>query len=686
MIERLGDLGDLFRQFREMEQLTQEALADRCGAAVNRTQIALLEQGRRLPKPDSLRAIAAQLRIPEETWAPFAKDESHLRQQFEASVSELVGRMVGLRSMDIESVHAAEATIRTLFSGTLTATQSFDTLNSALLFYAVPRMSRAFFERYLGSTAFQSVELFDAAVRRFHEEAIRLFSTFAEAYHRMNTSSNLAAVLEPLATKDLRPYGERTVWDAPDPSSIEGNRIIPIPEHKLEFLGYISAAKYKTQKRKRETLAKYLRDLAKEVRAKGPHALDELGEKRRRKIDSLMRELGSTMAHTPMSPLFVSNAASLESEASRILRDEKDEAEMAHIQSQALSNLSQYISADHMDVYVATSMRSTSDFVSVNRFVARLFRHDQIAPLRLRYFNPTQSWIEDRVAKGLVEALMLRRASITLYMAQKSDSFGKDSEASVALGQGKPVIVYVPKLALPSSELDSESLMAETDLRLREMLLANGRATEDLDDLDHDGLFTEALAAKIGALSDRQILEIVQLHWADFALLDESERIRGKDARDKDRKDQQDEEKKEKDDDQMKRAARLRDEYTKFVSAVSNGERPELTPELRVEVERILVATTVGFEIRRARLFKEVHPLALQIILSTGVLNGILVSRSVESCAQLLRGLLENKLQLELEPDDTNYRLLEKTTKSTVRVIARNTLLNNALDGLYERL
>ena len=108
MIERLGDLGDLFRQFREMEQLTQEALADRCGAAVNRTQIALLEQGRRLPKPDSLRAIAAQLRIPEETWAPFAKDESHLRQQFEASVSELVGRMVGLRSMDIESVHAAE--------------------------------------------------------------------------------------------------------------------------------------------------------------------------------------------------------------------------------------------------------------------------------------------------------------------------------------------------------------------------------------------------------------------------------------------------------------------------------------------------------------------------------------------------------------------------------------------------
>ena len=65
--------------------------------------------------------------------------------------------------------------------------------------------------------------------------------------------------------------------------------------------------------------------------------------------------------------------------------------------------------------------------------------------LNLRYFNPTQSWIDDRIAKGLVEALMLRRATVTIYMAQKTDTFGKDSEASVALGQGRPVIVYVPK-------------------------------------------------------------------------------------------------------------------------------------------------------------------------------------------------------------------------------------------------
>jgi len=105
--------------------------------------------------------------------------------------------------------------------------------------------------------------------------------------------------------------------------------------------------------------------------------------------------------------------------------------------SRAEQNLANYLSADYLDVYVATSMRTDADFISVNRFVRSLFSHDLIRPLKLRYFNPTQSWIDDRVAKGPVEALMLRRASMTIYMAQKDDTFGKDSEASVALGQGK---------------------------------------------------------------------------------------------------------------------------------------------------------------------------------------------------------------------------------------------------------
>ncbi len=97
------------------------------------------------------------------------------------------------------------------------------------------------------------------------------------------------------------------------------------------------------------------------------------------------------------------------------------------------------------------------------------------------------------------------------------------------------------------------------------------------------------------------------------------------------------------------------------------------------------MALAVNFE-KRANLFKAIHPLALQVILSSGVLNGILVVRSVESCARVLRGVIENRLELELRVEENNYKLVERTTGSTIRVISRNSLLTNALDNLYGRL
>jgi hypothetical protein len=41
---------------------------------------------------------------------------------------------------------------------------------------------------------------------------------------------------------------------------------------------------------------------------------------------------------------------------------------------------------------------------------------------------------------------MLRRARCTVYCAQTTETLGKDSELAVTLAQGKPVIVYVPKI------------------------------------------------------------------------------------------------------------------------------------------------------------------------------------------------------------------------------------------------
>jgi hypothetical protein len=42
--------------------------------------------------------------------------------------------------------------------------------------------------------------------------------------------------------------------------------------------------------------------------------------------------------------------------------------------------------------------------------------------------------------KGLIECLMVKCAKVLIYMAGKSESYGKDAEAAMALSQGKPVI------------------------------------------------------------------------------------------------------------------------------------------------------------------------------------------------------------------------------------------------------
>jgi hypothetical protein len=111
---------------------------------------------------------------------------------------------------------------------------------------------------------------------------------------------------------------------------------------------------------------------------------------------------------------------------------------------QALTNQAAYLASDHLDVYVATSMRAKHEFISISRTVRKIFEDEAVAELKLRWFDPTQAWCANRVDKGLAEALMLKRASCTIYLAQESDTLGKDSELASTLAQGKPVIAFIP--------------------------------------------------------------------------------------------------------------------------------------------------------------------------------------------------------------------------------------------------
>ena len=110
-------------------------------------------------------------------------------------------------------------------------------------------------------------------------------------------------------------------------------------------------------------------------------------------------------------------------------------------------NYRAYLTWDHMDVYVATSMRENHQYYAVSKITREIFGTDKLSSLKLRWFDPTQAYCVSRLDKGLAEALMLKRAICTLYLVQEADSFGKDSELATTLAQGKVVVAYVPKLS-----------------------------------------------------------------------------------------------------------------------------------------------------------------------------------------------------------------------------------------------
>ncbi|HEV7332380.1 MAG TPA: hypothetical protein VGN63_15185 [Flavisolibacter sp.] len=104
-----------------------------------------------------------------------------------------------------------------------------------------------------------------------------------------------------------------------------------------------------------------------------------------------------------------------------------------------------YLASDHMDVYVATSMRLKHEYLFISRITDAIFNQEDLRELNVRYFDPTQAYCSDRVDKGIAEALMLKRAACTIYLAQETDTLGKDSELASTLAQGKTVIAYIPR-------------------------------------------------------------------------------------------------------------------------------------------------------------------------------------------------------------------------------------------------
>jgi hypothetical protein len=269
------------------------------------------------------------------------------------------------------------------------------------------------------------------------------------------------------------------------------------------------------------------------------------------------------------------------------------------------SNHHMYLTYDHLDVYVATSMRERHEFAFVSEFIAKITVHAHIKDLKLRLFDPTMAYCKSRIDKGLAEALMLKRAACTIYLAQESDTLGKDSELASTLAQGKPVIAFVPQMS--------------------------DKFWRYLYDTFHN--------LRAGEAPEATLLHMLKIYQPTAAW----------------------------DDPQIQ----------KHLSGAAYLDFAALELKTKTAV--------TGHYDKRAKVLKEVHPLGLQTNLNTGVANGLLVARSIEECAHLVRQILLNCMAFSIEKDsEGNVLLKEVITQCTFRVMAADRLLTNSFWNFYD--
>ena len=89
----------------------------------------------------------------------------------------------------------------------------------------------------------------------------------------------------------------------------------------------------------------------------------------------------------------------------------------------------------------------------------------------------------------------------------------------------------------------------------------------------------------------------------------------------------------------------------------------------------------------RYNVFWKNHPLRIQCDISTGVGNGVMVCRDIETCAKLLYRIFTNTMEFSIDDSDPDNCLLrEKITDSAVRVVTRNQFLTRSFWNQWHSL
>ena len=492
-------------------------------------------------------------------------------------------------------------------------------LNELLLLVHKDRVEGPFFDQFFGPDC--TVGRIPNCVAGFQRSALLLYGNFVFAYRTLSRIKDSKEFSEKLASICRDPKSELKMLQTRGRKLLEVDRI---DRDLTPFVGYLSMRNVPEDLRSCEFLLTAVK--AAESAADWDRYRDLVQEMANRGECEPLLEIVQNYRRIATEANLSAFRKFLE-ESFELLNCRK--AEVQQVRTRAAKNQDVYLTWDHMDVYFATSMRKAWEYMDLYDFIEQLMKSEEFRDLEVRYFDPTQAYTDNRINKGLVEALMLKRARCTVYSVQDTDTLGKDSELASTLAQGKPVIAYIPDVNVDrrASQLFAEDPVTVLE-RMRFVLYADDQLAERLTDEEY-GL--------VSRVQDNLAEYCSKRIW--LSIPDGSA------------------------------AARLRE---------------DLGDEL-LDFCRIVARSEKAVYDKRAGTLKDSHPLALQVNLATGVANGVLVVRTITDCAALLRRILLSEMEFALEEKDGMWSLRERISGCIHRVVTNDRKLNNCFWNFYLR-
>lgn len=540
-------------------------------------------------------------------------------EQLATLLSFLCGQKISLASISKEAEFLVNHFLnRVRVNGESNVNLSCQEFNELLLLFNQHRIERSFFDFFFLAVDPRSDEIrpnnfiafaqLKDGVKRFRGFAMLCFGNFRFAFRRLSEEENPNEFMQCLdpCNRDSKREMEAIEKRQEPLTPLIGTKDL-IEADKTWFLGYLSPDFLKNDA---QTLDRMIQEFAGSASEESLERLRSAKEK----LVQLTNDLNETLI-------------------------------------KGKRNSIKYLTWDYLDIYIATSMRDSWEFSETYSFIKKLFLEELHDIPKIRWFDPTQSYYDNIIDKGLLERLMLKRAKCTIYMAQEGDTLGKDSELAATLAQGKPVIAFVREIQEDDLMSYAEELKQKPVKYFRQRLLT----------LLADGFFDKPdnrkrvyeLSAKLGlklAEDDlkREALKLLKT----FSDLEDSRLFE-----------------------------LIGSEETEFWEAHS--------AKMEFAV-KLLSAIDSRAADNRADTIKNKHPLGIQVHLENGVANGVFVARNLRECANLVRGILTWDMKFDiktiLEPNKGEKiatALIEKETKSRFRVVTKDECLTNSFWNFY---